>query len=116
MTLWSERIELNGNDLTTGGRPVHLAWLWRPLRDWQTVRHPHPPVREERHEYKTTGQSSYYYKFEQSHSNSCCLTQQNDRFIHQRQKDFELTMTSHLSGHGRKVPHAADDGPAAHHT
>lgn len=23
---------------------------------------------------------------------------------------------SHLSRHGRKVPHAADDSPAAHHT
>lgn len=25
-------------------------------------------------------------------------------------------LESHLSRHGRKVPHAADDGPAAHHT
>lgn len=34
---------------TTGGQPVHLAWLWLTLHDWQTVRHPHPPVEEDRH-------------------------------------------------------------------
>lgn len=37
---------------TTGGQPVHLAWLWLTLHDWQTVQHPHPPVEEDRHNIK----------------------------------------------------------------
>lgn len=42
-----ETIELNGCYLTTGGRPVHLAWQWLPLHDWQTVQHPLPPIGED---------------------------------------------------------------------
>lgn len=41
-----EVIALNACSLTTGGRPVRLAWLWRPSRGLQTVQRPPPPVGE----------------------------------------------------------------------